>query len=126
MAYQISKLRRFIAENPALADVPFITVRGMPLTPRQALAYLERGEMVSEIVAAMAAVGFDPNQEWQLAEAYYQGLLRLPPPRPKIIMIGQELTLEEALQHIKLRDQKGQELLQAYQGLRREMARRMR
>ncbi len=123
---KIGALRRFIQDNPALSEVPFILVRNMPLTPRQALAYLERGQMVGEIVSAMMTMGFDPAQEWELAESYYQSLLRHPPPRPRIIMIGQELTLEEALRHVRLRDQIGLELLEAYRALRREIARRMR
>ena len=126
MAYQIQKLNRFIANNPALADVPFGTVRGVPITPRQALAMLQRGEAVSEVVAAMTSAGMDPiEQDWTLVEDYYRRLLQLPGPHPKIYVIGQEMTLEEALMHVRNRDAKGQELLRSYQGLTREMARRM-
>ena len=126
MAYQIQKLNRFIANNPALADVPFGTVRGVPITPRQALAMLQRGEAVSEVVAAMSAAGMDPiEQDWTLVEDYYMRLLQLPGPHPKIYIIGQEMTLEEALMHVRSRDAAGQELLRSYQALTREMARRM-
>ncbi len=126
MAYQLQKLNRFIAVNPALADVPFGIVRGTPITPRQALAMLQRGEAVSEVVAAMSAAGIDPpQQDWALVEDYYRRLLQLPGPHPKIYTIGQEITLEEALMHVRSRDVKGQELLKSYQGLMREMARRM-
>lgn len=123
---KINKLRRFLVTNPALADVPFGVVRGMPVTPRQALAMLQRGEAVSEVIAAMATAGLDPPEDWALAEAYYMNLLQLPGPHPKIYVIGQEMTLEEALTHIRLRDAKGQELLKGYQSLKREMARRLR
>ena len=126
VAQQAGKLSRFIARNPALADVPFGIVRGMPITPRQALAMLRRGEAVSEIVQAMVNAGIDPPEDWELAEAYYKNLLQLPGPHPKIYVIGQEMTLEEALTHIRLRDAKGQELLRGYQSLQREMARRLR
>ena len=126
MAYQIQKLNRFITANPALADVPFGTVRGRPITPREALAMLQRGEAVSEVVAAMSAAGMDPpQQDWQLVEDYYMRLLQLPGPHPKIYIIGQEMNLEEALMHVRRRDAAGQELLRSYQALTREMARRM-
>jgi len=126
MAVQIQKLNRFIAGNPALADVPFGVVRGMPITPRQALAMLQRGEAVSEVVVAMERAGMDPpEQDWALAEDYYMNLLKLPGPHPKIYIIGEEMSLEEALMHLRRRDAAGQQLLSSYQGLTREMAKRM-
>ena len=126
MSYQIQKLNRFIAANPALADVPFGIVRGRSITPREALAMLQRGETVSEVVAAMEAAGMDPiEQDWSLVEDYYRRLLQLPGPHPKIYIIGQEMTLEEALIHVTQKDATGQELLKSYQALTREMARRM-
>lgn len=126
MAYQIQKLNRFIANNPALADIPFGIVGGRSITPREALAMLQRGEAVSEVVAAMSSAGMDPiEQDWALVEDYYRRLLQLPGPHPKIYIIGQEMTLEEALRHVMQKDAAGQELLRSYQGLTREMARRM-
>jgi len=126
MALQINKLNRFIATNPALADIPFGFVRGMPITPRQALLMLRAGEAVSEVVAAMNAAGMDPpEQDWALVEDYYRKLLQLPGPHPKIYIIGTELTLEDALMAVKRRDASGQQLLNSYQALTREMARRM-
>ena len=126
MAYQIQKLNRFIANNPALANIPFGIVRGRSITPREALAMLQRGEAVSEVVTAMEAAGMDPiEQDWILVEDYYRKLLQLPGPRPKIYIIGQEMTLEEALMHVTQKDVAGQELLRSYQGLTREMAKRM-
>jgi len=126
MAYQIQKLNRFIANNPALAVVPFGIVRGRSITPREALAMLQRGEAVSEVIVAMEAVGMDPpEQDWILVENYYRNLLQLPGPHPTIYIIGQQMTLEEALMHVTKKDYAGQELLRSYQGLTREMARRM-
>jgi len=126
MAYQIQKLNRFIANNPALANIPFGIVRGRSITPREALAMLQRGEAVSEVVTAMEAAGMDPiEQDWILVEDYYRKLLQLPGPRPKIYIIGQEMTLEEALMHVTQKDVAGEELLKSYQALTREMARRM-
>jgi len=126
MAIQIQKLNRFIATSPALADVPFGVVRGMSITPRQALAMLQRGESVSEVVLAMNRAGMDPpEQDWALAEDYYMNLLKLPGPHPKIYIIGSEMTLQQALMHLRQRDAAGQQLLNSYQGLTREMAKRM-
>jgi len=126
MAIQINKLNRFIANNPALADNPFGIVRGRTITPREALAMLHRGEAVSEVVVAMEAAGMDPiEQDWALVEDYYKRLLQLPGPHPKIYIIGEELSLEDALMAVKRRDAAGQQLLNSYQGLTREMARRM-
>lgn len=127
MAYKISKLTSFISANPALADVPIGFVRGIPITPRQALAMLQRGEAVNEVVAVLSAAGMDPiQQDWKLVEDYYIKLLQLPSTPPTIYVIGEEMTLSEALSHIQQRDLIGQQLLRSYQGLTREMARRMR
>ncbi|GAG77719.1 unnamed protein product [marine sediment metagenome] len=127
MAYKIPNLTRFISANPALADVPIGFVKGIPLTPRLALAMLQRGEAVTEVVAVLAAAGMDPiQQDWKLVEDYYIKLLQLPSSPPTIYVIGEEMTLSEALSHIQQRDLIGQQLLRSYQGLTREMARRMR
>jgi len=130
---KIQSLSRFIQANPALADVPFGTVAGSPITPRQALAMLQRGQAVNEVLSALATAGLDPPEtEWELAEAYYRSLLAGPRPRPSVYVIaegavvGQELSIEEALEHIRRRDAKGRALLQSYMALKREMARRMR
>ncbi len=126
MAYQIQKLNRLIASTPALADVPFGIVRGRSITPREARAMLQRGEAVSEVLLAMSSAGMDPiEQDWALVEDYYRKLLQLPGPHPKIYIIGTELSLEEALIAVRRRDAAGQELLRSYQGLTRELARRM-
>jgi len=126
MALQIQKLNRLLTTSPALADVPFGIVRGMPITPRQALAMLQRGESVSEVVLAMDRAGMDPpEQDWALAEDYYMKLLKLPGPHPKIYIIGTEMSLQQALVHLRQRDAAGQQLLNSYQGLTRELAKRM-
>ena len=89
--------------------------------------------MVREVMNALAGAGLDPPQvDWELAQAYYESLLRKPGPKPKVYVIpqgevvGVELSLEEALEHIKRRDRIGESLLQSYLALKREMARRMR
>jgi len=126
MAHQIQKLNRLIASTPALADVPFGIVKGRSITPREALAMLQRGEAVSEIIAAMSAAGMDPiEQDWALVQDYYRKLLQLPGPHPKIYIIGSEMSLQDALIAVTQRDAAGQELLRSYQGLTRELARRM-
>jgi len=126
MAHQIQKLNRLIASTPALADVPFGIVKGRSITPREALALLQRGEAVSEIIAAMSAAGMDPiEQDWALVQDYYRKLLQLPGPHPKIYIIGSEMSLQDALIAVTQRDAAGQELLRSYQGLTRELARRM-
>ena len=127
MSYQVQKLSLFVAQNPALADLPFGIVKGLPITPRQALDMLRMGESVAEVIQAMAIAGMNPPPEdWRLIEAYYESLLRQPGLKPKIYSIGQpEMTLEDALMHVRLRDEKGQEFLKSYQGMLKEMARRM-
>jgi len=125
---KISALTRFISANPALADVPFAVVRGVPITPREALARLQRGEMVSEIMSALARAGFDPQppELWRLAEEYYRQLARKAP-GVKVVIIGVgEFTYEQLAQQIRLRTPLGRMLVQQYQALLREMAKRMR
>jgi len=123
---KISKLRNFIARNPALADVGFTVIGNQAVTPRTALSMLERGQNINAVILGLKKIGVDPpEQDWALAEDYYRSLLQLPGPHPKIYIIGTEMTLEQALAHLKRRDAAGQQLLNSYQGLTREMARRM-
>ncbi len=120
------KLKRFIARSRALADVPFSVVHGRSITPRGLLVMLQRDEAVPEVVAAISMAGPSlPQQEWQLVEDYYKMLLSRPGPHPKIRWIGGEMTFEEALAHVMAKDVKGRGLLLMYQGLKREMVRRM-
>ena len=124
--FRIQKLNRFIVANPAFADNPVGPIKGKPTTPREALAKLQRGEDIPEVIAMLSAAGIDPpEQDWQLVEDYYMRLLRLPGPHPKIYIIGTKMTLEEALLAVRRRDPVGQQLLSSYQGMLREMARRM-
>ena len=127
MAYQIQTLSRFISKSKGLADVPFALVKGTPVTPREALAMLQRGEAVQEISYAISSLGaYSPQKDWLLAEDYYSRLIRIPYPPPKIYRFEYETTFEEALTHIRYRDAEGQKLVRTYQRLLREMARRMR
>ena len=64
------------------------------------------------------------EQDWTLVEEYYQRLLQLPGPHPKIYIMRSEMTLEEALKAVKARSPAGQKLLKVHQGLTREMAKR--
>lgn len=130
MALQIQKLLqklpRFITDNPALADNPIGLVKGRSTTLREALAKLQRGEDVSDVIAMLSAAGIDPpEQDWQLVEDYYRRLLQRPEPPPKIYIIGTEMSLQQALMHVQRRDPTGQQLFSAYQGMLRETARRM-
>ncbi len=130
MAFQIQKLLqklpRFMTDYPALADNPIGLVKGRSTTPREALVKLQRGEDVPEVIAMLSAAGIDPpEQDWLLVEDYYRRLLQRPGPHPKIYIIGTEMTLQQALMHVRQRDAVGQQLLSSYQGLTREMAKRM-
>jgi hypothetical protein len=127
---KIARLQNFIANNRALAGVPFGFVRGSPITPITALSMLQRGENVQEITGELAKLGIDPptltNEDWVLAEEYYNSLLRVPKPSPKVYKISESgLTVEQCLAHIQARDQIGQSLVQANKSLRYEMAKRM-
>lgn len=124
---EAEKIRRFIRENPALADMPFIVVEGIPMSPREALERLERGEMVAEITRAVATLGSSLTEEqlWLLTEEYYRRLLLKPPPRPVIVWIGGKLTFEQALEEVRLRTPKGQELMKSYDGFLKELTRRI-
>lgn len=124
---EVERIRRFIRENSALADVPFILVEGIPMSPREALEHLERGEMVAEITRAVATLGSSLTEEqlWLLTEEYYRRLLLKPPPRPVIVWIGGKLTFEQALEEVRLRTPKGQELMKSYDGFLKELTRRI-
>ncbi|GAG92683.1 unnamed protein product, partial [marine sediment metagenome] len=48
-------------------------MKGLPITPRQALEMLRRNEAVAEIIQAMDIAGMNPPQmDWRLIEAYYE------------------------------------------------------
>jgi len=129
---QVEKLRRFINANKALADVPFGIVQGRAITPREALEKLRLGLALEEVAIALEQAGLDPEpQDWVLTEAYYRKLLALPGPKPSIYVIsegavvGKQITLEDALMHVRRRDETGRGLLKSYQGLLGEMGQRM-
>lgn len=121
------KLKSFIARYRALADVPYRVVHGRSITPREALVILQRDEVTPKIVATISmATPNSPQQEWQLVKAFYRMLLSRPGPHLKIYWIGGEMTLEEALAHVRVKDAKVYpKLLSMYQGLEREMVQRM-
>lgn len=129
---KISKLRTFISKNPALADSPIGIVNGIFLTPRIALNLLSRGQHVNAVIAALAVIGVDPPElDWALVEGYYQEMLRKPGRKPQIYslpegkLVGENMTIEQALAHIRARDAVGRSLLSSYQGYLGEVARRM-
>ncbi|KXB08614.1 hypothetical protein AKJ59_00710 [candidate division MSBL1 archaeon SCGC-AAA385M02] len=123
---KIGKLQRFVRNNQALADIPIGKINGRPVSPRDALNMLQRNQSVQQVLGTLQRAGLDPVEDWGLAEAYYRGLLEKPGPKPKIYCIGQEMTIEEALTHIRRRDREGRELLDSYRGLKQELARRLR
>jgi hypothetical protein len=51
---KVYRLRRFISENPSLASIPIAVVGGKPITVRDALSMLERGENVQQVTASLA------------------------------------------------------------------------
>ena len=126
---KIVKLQTFIANNRALAGVPFAIIHGRQLTPITALSMLQLNQEVPSVIAALATLGVDPptltNTDWALAEAYYQDLLAIPTKSPKIYQIKTGMSLEDALRHIQARDAIGRSLVQANVNLLAFMARRM-
>jgi len=126
---KIAKLQTFIANNPALAGVPFAIINGRQLTPITALSMLQLNQEVPSVIVALATLGVDPptltNTDWALAEAYYQDLLAIPTKAPKIYQIKTGMSLEDALRHIQARDAIGRSLVQANVNLLTFMARRM-
>jgi len=122
VARKIEFLRRYITSYPGLADVPIITVRGQPLSAREALNWLERGRAVSGIISALKAERMDPPAEediWAMAIAYYERLARLPGPKPRIMIMGYEMTLDEVLVHLRARDEIGSIVVAAFEQMRR-------
>jgi len=124
---KIRWLENWIKRNPGLADVPTMVVRGQHLSAKDALRWLRAGRFVVEVMEALARAGLDPTPEelWQLAEEHLKRLLALPPPRPSIAVIGQEvLSLEEMLDHVRKRTKLGEEFVRSYESLLREVRKR--
>lgn len=113
--------------NPGLAEVPFVIVEGVPLSPREALEYLERKEKAVEIsrVVATLALNLREEQLQLLCEEHYRRLASLPPPRPVIVWIGGKLTFEQALEEVRRRTPRGKVFVGAYGGLLAELSRRL-
>jgi len=129
---KINKLRTFIAKNPAMANSPIGIVDGIYLTPTVALALLSKGQNVAGVIKALAVIGVDPpEQDWSLVEGFYQQMEREPGRTPTTFVIpqgqviGVDLSVQEALYHIRQRDAIGLALLKSYQGYLGEVSRRM-
>ena len=126
---KIAKLQTFIANNPALAGVPFAILSGRQITPLTALTMLQLNQQVPGVIAALATLGVDPPtltpNDWALAEAYFQDLIAIPAKAPKIYQLQTGMSLQEALRHIQARDAIGRSLVQANIDLLAFMARRM-
>lgn len=122
---KIAKLQRFVANNRALADIPIGMINGRPVTPRDALNMLRQNINTQQVLNTLQTAGLDPIEDWDLTEAYYRRLLAKPGPKPKIYCLGKEMTIEEALMHVRRKDKEGTELVDTYRGLKRELARRL-
>jgi hypothetical protein len=121
---KIARLSAFIKENPALANVPFMTVAGRPVSPAEALAMLQSGRNIHEVVMGLSRLGIDP--EWELVEEFYR---RLAAARPDVKIYGlgflPPMSPMEALQHIRARDEIGRQLLEMYSRMLAYMRERM-
>jgi hypothetical protein len=127
---EIQRLERFIRENPALADVPFIVVKGKPMSPKEALESLHAGILTEEISVAVQATLGSPEMTleelWMLTEEYYRRMMEIPRELwPKIIWIGGEMNYEEAYREVKDRTPRGREIVEGYRALLAEMRRRL-
>lgn len=113
-----ARLADFLRGNPAFANVPFMTVAGKPITPTEALAMLQAGLNVDEIMVGLRQLGLD--LPWQLAEEFYRRLSAAYPEAPKIYALQQyvpAMTPTEAYQHIKARDAVGETMVRSYSRL---------
>jgi hypothetical protein len=110
---KIARLSAFIRENPAFANVPFMIIAGRPVTPTEALAMLQAGRNVEEIMAGLARLGLD--LPWELCEEFYRRLVAARP-EIKIYALGfvPEMSLSEALEHVRARDEVGRQLTEVY------------
>jgi len=118
----VTKLEEFIRRNPALANVLYFSTKLGTLKPLEALTALRAGQITA------TELGMDPPAEqlWELTEAYYQRLLEMPEPRPRIAIMGQLFTIEEVLEHIRAKTKIGETLVAMHEKLLREMEKRMR
>jgi hypothetical protein len=114
---KIRRLADFIRANPAFANVPFLTVAGKPITPAEALAMLQTGRNVNEIMSGLAKLGLD--LPWELCEEFYR---RLAAAKPELKIYALQsyvpaMTPAEALEHVRARDAVGETLARMYSGL---------
>jgi hypothetical protein len=115
---KLNRLAKFIAENPAFSNVPFMVVAGRPITPTEALAMLRAGVNVQEIMVGLQKLGLD--LPWELAEEFYRRVSAAYPEAPKIYALAEyvpAMTPTEAYEHIKGRDAVGETLVRAYAGM---------
>ena len=129
LADKVIRLRRFLSENPAFAGVPIAIIGGRPVTIREAVEMLERGENVQEIIQALNRLGLDPDEEevWRLAEKFWESVAAARPDI-RIYMLGglvPAMSPTEALEHIRNRDETGRALVKAYESMLRFVRMRM-
>jgi hypothetical protein len=120
LAEKVYRLKRFISENPSLANIPVAVVGGMAITLSEAVSMLERGIMVNEIVAKLQSLGLDDEEElWILVERFWQEVA-FARPGISIYSLGgyiPAMSPGEALEHIRARDEVGKRLVQMYASL---------
>jgi hypothetical protein len=112
---KLNRLAKFITENPAFTNVPFMVVAGRPITPTEALAMLRAGRNVEEIMAGLTKLGLD--LPWELTEEFYRRLSAAYPEAPRIYALQQyvpAMTPTEAYEHVKAKDPVGETLVHSY------------
>jgi hypothetical protein len=118
LADKIVKLRRFLVENPVFAGVPVAIIGGRPVTLREVVEMLERGEKVYEVIQALNRLGLDPNEEelWILAEKFWESVAAARPDIRVYVLGGlvPAMSPAEALEHIRARDEVGKMLVKSY------------
>ena len=130
---KIAMLQSFINKNPAGRNTPLMIVAGRATSPIQALSMLKSGRNVQAVISQLAQLGVDPPEDYALAIARLQDKLNLPGPKPKIYainkglgqVVGEGMTIQEAIRHIEADDEIGKQLVQSYRGLKVEIANRM-
>jgi len=122
----IDKIKKFIQQNPSLANVPFLMVRGRPITPMDALKLALKNDR--DVLRAIRTL--DPTQEesWILAEEYYKRLASANP-NIRVFSLGRilppDMSITEVLEHIRNRDEIGRKLMANYQRLLKFMRERI-
>ena len=122
---KISRIRSFLAANPAYRYVPALVVRGRAITLEEAISYLERGMYVDEVLSGLSKLGLDPD--WKLVEEYYRRIASAYP-EVRIYALAEyvpAMSPAEALEHIRKRDEIGKMLYNQYMRLLEFMRLRM-